>query len=215
MFKYLLGFSLVVFSAFAGPKAVVFDFGGVMTGPPNREAVIDFLKESFELSDEEYRATNEEKRAAIQRGPTDREFWLSFGRDRGFETKGFEERFDEVLKTAIGTDLKMYALVEELKAKTTVALLSNIDDRYAKIVRHLGLYEPFDPCLLSCDLGVEKPDPEIYRKLLAVLNVSPQDIVFIDDLKENVLGASAIGLDAILFESEEQIRKELLARDLP
>ena len=107
----------------------------------------------------------------------------------------------------------MYSLVEELQnQQIRVGLLSNVDKRFAKLIGDLGFYQPFDPCLLSCEMGVEKPDPKIYEMLIERLGFPAEEIVFIDDNVENVKAAKKLGLDAIAFESEEQIRKELNQR---
>ena len=109
----------------------------------------------------------------------------------------------------------MYALVEELKSKKIpVALLSNIDKRLSTILRELDLYYPFEPCLLSCDIGAEKPDLRAYEVALNHLNTPAHQIVFFDDREENIEAAKQAGLDAILFESAAQAREELAKRNL-
>jgi HAD superfamily hydrolase (TIGR01509 family) len=107
----------------------------------------------------------------------------------------------------------MYTLVNQLKEqKIPVGLLSNIDERLSKLIRDFGLYEPFNPCLLSCEIGIEKPDLKAYEFLLTQLKLPAEEIVFIDDRPENIEAAKAVGLDAILFESELQLRGELAKR---
>jgi putative hydrolase of the HAD superfamily len=91
-------------------------------------------------------------------------------------------------------------------------MLSNIDDRYTKLIRDFGFYKPFEPCLLSCEMGLEKPDPKAYELLLKTINLPAEEIVFIDDKEENVEAAKAMGIDAILFTSEPQLRGELNKR---
>jgi putative hydrolase of the HAD superfamily len=109
----------------------------------------------------------------------------------------------------------MYDLVLELKGKgIPVALLSNIDDRLARIIREFNLYAPFDPCLLSCEIGLEKPDPKIYEFLLKEMELSATSIIFIDDRAENIEAAQKLGFDAILFTSQNQLQKELKKRGL-
>jgi epoxide hydrolase-like predicted phosphatase len=200
----------------AAPQAIVFDFGGVLTGEPNREAVVRFIQESFDLSHEEFERINQEKRLAVKQGKTDEEFWLNFAKIKGIALPvDWSHSFKSVMKEAIGVNPQMYALVEELQAaQVPVALLSNIDERLSKLIRDFGLYEPFDPCLLSCEIGIEKPDPKAYEFLLAKLKLPAKEILFIDDRPENVEAAKKIGIDAILFESPEQLRKELLKRGL-
>lgn len=217
MKKILLSFitsALTATSLIAAPQAIVFDFGGVMTGEPNREAVIDFICQSFDFSREEFEKVNQEKRLALKQGKTDEEFWIFYAKNKGIELPyNWTASFKLVMKDAIGVNPEMYALVDELKEQhIPIALLSNIDERLSKLIREFGLYEPFNPCLLSCEIGVEKPDLKAYELLLTKLNLPPKEVVFVDDRPENIESAKKMGLDAILFESEEQLRIELSKR---
>lgn len=200
----------------AVPRAIVFDFGGVLTLEPNREEVVHFIQKSFNLSDEEFETINQEKRLAVKQGMTDEEFWLSYAKKKNILLPAdWSHSFKSVMKDAIGVNPQMYALVEELReSQIQIGLLSNIDERLSKLIRDFGLYKPFDPCLLSCEIGIEKPNPKAYEILITKLDLQAKDIVFIDDRPENTQAAKEIGIDALLFESLEQIRKELQKRGL-
>ena len=54
-----------------------------------------------------------------------------------------------------------------------------------------------------------KPDPAIYRLLLSRYGLIPQESVFIDDLPVNVEAARALGIRGIVFQSTEQVEREL------
>ena len=67
----------------------------------------------------------------------------------------------------------------------------------------LGIYERapvelFDATVISGDVGLHKPQPEIYLLASERLGVEPSACVFVDDLRENVEGAEAVGMTAIL-----------------
>jgi putative hydrolase of the HAD superfamily len=211
LFSFITATSLI-----AAPQTVVFDFGGVLTGEPNREAIVTFINQSFHFSMEEFEKVNQEKRLAIKQGKTDEEFWIGYAKDKGIILPpDWATSFRSVMKDAIGVNPEMYVLVDQLKSnQVPVALLSNIDDRLAKIIKDCGLYKPFEPCLLSCEIGIEKPDPKAYELLLKILELPAQDVIFIDDKSENVEAAKQMGIDGIVFESSQQIRDELSKRDL-
>lgn len=196
------------------PKAVVFDFGGVMTGKQNREAVVDFLQNSFGFTDEEFERVNQEKRLALKEGKTDGEFWLGYAEKNGIELPSdWVDSLYTVMRESIGVNPHMYQLVDELKDhQISVGLLSNIDERLSKLMRDFDLYSPFSPCLLSCEIGVNKPDAQAYEHLLRELDLPAHTVVFVDDKLENVEAAKGMGIDAILFESESQLRAELNQR---
>ncbi len=212
-------FSLIVTTLAAAqliavPQAVVFDFGGVMTGEPNREVVVNFIRATFHFSESEYEKVNQEKRKAVKGGVSDEQFWIAYAKEKGIKLPpDFSENFQSALKEAIGINHEMYHLVEQLKMQQIpVAMLSNIDSRLAGMVKSFGLYEPFYPCLLSCEIGVEKPDLKAFEILLERLGLPASEVVYIDDNSENIEAARKTGLDAILFESTGQIRSQLTSR---
>ena len=77
----------------------------------------------------------------------------------------------------------------------------------------LGIYDRapvdlFDATVISGDVGLHKPQPEIYRLACERLEVEPPDAVFVDDLRENVAGAEAVGMTAVLHrDSAETIAR--------
>lgn len=196
------------------PKAVVFDWGNVI-GFNDRSLVVDFMCNSFNLSKSEFELTNLEKQKAIKAGESnDIDFWLKFAQKKGIKLPDdWPQNYLATIKKSIGANPNMYLLIDQLKKNgIRVGMLSNIDDRWAKWIRDFGFYEPFEPCLLSYEIGLKKPDPKAYELLLKTLDLPAEKIVFIDDLEENVTAAKAMGIDAILFISESQLRDELKSR---
>lgn len=60
------------------------------------------------------------------------------------------------------------------------------------------LRELFDAVVISGEVGLHKPQPEIYRLAADRIGVPPENCVFVDDLRENCVGAQAVGMKAIL-----------------
>ncbi|RSN44521.1 HAD family hydrolase [Actinomadura sp. WAC 06369] len=103
-------------------------------------------------------------------------------------------------------------LLEELAADgTPLALLSNAPVELARMVDSRPWAGLFRHRLFSADLRLVKPDPEIFRTLLARLEAGPDDVVFVDDRAENVRAAEAAGIRGVLFERAEDVRTEVLA----
>jgi putative hydrolase of the HAD superfamily len=65
------------------------------------------------------------------------------------------------------------------------------------------LGELFDAVVISAEVGLHKPQPEIYRLAAARLGEPPEACVFVDDLRENCAGAEAVGMTAILHRDAE------------
>ncbi len=86
----------------------------------------------------------------------------------------------------------------------------------------LGIYERapidlFDATVISGDVGLHKPQPEIYELACKRLEVEPREAIFVDDLRENCDGAEAVGMTALLHrEPAETVAKleELLELEL-
>lgn len=66
-----------------------------------------------------------------------------------------------------------------------------------------------DGIVVSYQVEMVKPNPEIYRYLTTKYGILPEEAVFLDDRKENVAAAIACGFSGILFESYKQAREEL------
>jgi epoxide hydrolase-like predicted phosphatase len=110
----------------------------------------------------------------------------------------------------------MRDLVLELKAAgLQIGVLSNIYrelDSWLRGALPAGTVDVFAP---SYDLGLRKPDPAIYARLIELCGVPPEQIVFVDDFPENVEAALAAGIHGILFVGEDALRKELRELGVP
>jgi epoxide hydrolase-like predicted phosphatase len=66
------------------------------------------------------------------------------------------------------------------------------------------LRELFDDVVISAEVGLHKPQPEIFRLACDRLGVEPEDAVFVDDLRENIAGAEAVGMVGVLHRDPDQ-----------
>jgi epoxide hydrolase-like predicted phosphatase len=65
------------------------------------------------------------------------------------------------------------------------------------------LEELFDAVVISGEVGMHKPEPEIFHLGAERIGVAPEKCVFVDDLRENCAGAEAVGMKAILHRGPE------------
>lgn len=72
-----------------------------------------------------------------------------------------------------------------------------------------ALFDRFRGIVVSGDEGATKPDPAIYRLALDRFRLDAAACVFVDDRAENVAGAEAVGMAAILFAGAEALRRDL------
>ncbi len=107
-------------------------------------------------------------------------------------------------------DVDLVNLVRRQRQSYTTALLSNaFSDLRAVITGHWKIDDAFDEMIISAEVKLMKPDPEIYRLALDRTRVAPSEAVFIDDFQVNVEGARAVGLHAIHFRRPDQAIAEL------
>jgi glucose-1-phosphatase len=72
----------------------------------------------------------------------------------------------------------------------------------------------FDVFALSFQIGCCKPDPKIYAAAAELAGVAPRDILYFDDLNENVAGARQAGFDAVPYTTTGALVEDLLARGI-
>lgn len=104
------------------------------------------------------------------------------------------------------------ALVRMARRQCFVALLTNATTRLEADLALLGLDVEFDAIFNSARLGLAKPDPAIYRRVLAELGYPTG--VFCDDTAENVTGALEAGLDGVHVPDTAALRRALAVREL-
>lgn len=94
------------------------------------------------------------------------------------------------------------ALLRDLKAAGhPVCLLSNLAEynKTAIDARYSSFFEQVDRAFFSYELGLHKPDSEIYRQVCAALDLPPEQFVFFDDAEANVAAAQKVGMTGIHF----------------
>jgi putative hydrolase of the HAD superfamily len=79
------------------------------------------------------------------------------------------------------------------------ALISNCSHSTRQVVDRLDIEREFDAVLLSFEVGLRKPDPEIYREALRRVDVSADEAVFVDDQTAYCDGAAAVGMGTFLI----------------
>jgi putative hydrolase of the HAD superfamily len=192
-----------------GPRvdAVLFDYGGVLTGPVN-VSIRAWLEAdgidpaSFSSTLKQWLSRTVEWVTPIHR--------LETGE---LAIADFEEVFAEALRTVDGRpidasgildrmfaqmrpDPAMFELVEALRDQgIKVGLLSN---SWGNPYPRERIDALFDPVVISGEVGLRKPQPEIYRHALDLLDVTPGRTLFVDDGEPNIHAAQALGLRALL-----------------
>jgi len=196
-------------------RAVIFDYGGTMTA--RFESEYSLVSKFFSVSQEEARRKSGGIIHAFQRGEvTEAGFLRSMANVFGYERKiasvasifGGYSGYNELNREMLG-------IVKRLRERGYVtALLSNVVQPHVDFNRPRGNYDHFSPVILSCEVGMRKPERGIYELALRRMKRRPGECVFIDDLPKYLAAAERLGIKPILFESPAQVRQELLALGL-
>jgi len=110
-------------------------------------------------------------------------------------------------------DQELVEFIRALRPRLRTGLLTNAFGSARHDLTHRWkIADAFDAIIVSAEEGVIKPDPGIYRVALERLAVAPEETLFIDDVEENVVGARAVGMQALRFESAAQAMEEVSRR---
>jgi putative hydrolase of the HAD superfamily len=128
---------------------------------------------------------------------------------------GYEE-FCEIWSSIFLPDaLIPEEMLAKIAARYRLVLLSNTNSIHFDMIRanypHL---RHFHALVLSHEVGAMKPSPRIYEQAVAAAGCLPGECFFTDDVAEYVEGARRFGIDAVQFESAEQIERELRSRNV-
>ena len=127
--------------------------------------------------------------------------------------EAYFERWAEMMAGEIEGSV---AILEQLKdAGYELHALTNWSaETFPHARERFAFLEWFETILVSADVGLIKPDPAIFRLLLARISRTPAECIYIDDNPKNVASAAALGFDAIAFHSAAQLRDALEGRRL-
>lgn len=125
------------------------------------------------------------------------------------ELTGRQVTFHEVDGSAV-VDADVVKIVAHLAKKYKLALLSNAPSKLIRgILADNDLEKYFDIIIVSSEVGMVKPSPEIFKFALEKLAMEPSETIFIDDNIRHVEAAAKIGIHSIQFKSAEQLKTEL------
>ena len=106
----------------------------------------------------------------------------------------------------------VFGLVNTLRANYKTAMLSNINIlHYEYLRKNYPVFGAFDEIFLSFQLGLIKPDKEIYNLVIRKLGVNAQEIFYTDDRPELVESAKTLGYRGCVFTNFAQLAGDLKA----
>jgi 2-haloacid dehalogenase len=122
--------------------------------------------------------------------------------------RAFHERWQEMVPRAIDGTV---TILRDLKRRghALYAITNFSAEKFALERRRWSFLKLFDGVVVSGEVGVVKPDPAIYRRLLDDYGLDPASCLFIDDSPANVAGAQAVGMRGHRFTDPEILQRAL------
>lgn len=183
-------------------KAVIFDYYGVLLKNTHGVRLEKLRREAPERA-EEFSAVNRAADKGI--------LALEDARRRMAELFGisYEQLLHEYASGEVPNEMLITFIEQNLKPNYTIGLLSNSTGR-AQLDAPFApgrLDTIFDTVVSSGEIGVIKPQPEIYQYAAAKLGVHPEECIMVDDIEAFCIGAQDTGMRAVHFtDTEDAIR---------
>jgi len=197
-------------------EAVLFDYGLVLSGPPDPAAWAEMRRvtgfDEGTLERAYWVPRHDYDRGALTGG----EYWQAVGRAGGVEFDAGQVQALIDADTALWTQVNepMVAWAARLQAAgMRTGILSNLGDAMtAGVLAKFDWLDGFHHKLWSYTLGLAKPDVGIYRHAAEGLGAETGKILFVDDRADNIGGAGAAGMQAIRYVDHDAFVRELVER---
>ena len=103
-------------------------------------------------------------------------------------------------------------VLEQLRPRFELAVISNFDGRLRLILQHLGISKYFANIFISSELGADKPDPEIFRRALNLIHLNANEVLHVgDDPERDWKAAAAAGLSVLRLGRPRNSLRDLLS----
>jgi len=126
-----------------------------------------------------------------------------------------EQEFYKVWNCHFTVHEEVLPLIDALRSKARVGVISNTNAVHVQYLRTvLPVLDVLSPLLLSCEVGLVKPERELFEKACRRAGCSPSEAVFFDDIQEYVDAARIAGLSSRLFTTARQFAADLASMGL-
>jgi putative hydrolase of the HAD superfamily len=196
-------------------RAVVFDYGMVLTAQPDQQAHAALLRLTG-LPAEQFEPLYWADRHGYDTGDlTGLAFWQKLNKDAGLNLSSdvIDELNRQDARMWTTENPAMLAWQQQLKAHgLRTAILSNMGDSvYESVERTFAWIHRFDVLIWSYQERMAKPNPAIYHLLLDRLGCKPEEVLFLDDKLVNIEAARSLGMNALLFSTVKQLKADLIS----
>jgi putative hydrolase of the HAD superfamily len=116
----------------------------------------------------------------------------------------------------IGLYPKTVSILKRITQNAQKALLSNTNETHTVYLRDnfTELFNNLDLVFFSNEIKKRKPNEETFRYVIDKCGVKPDELLFFDDLEENIIGARKLGINCVLVDDPNNIESELIKYQL-
>lgn len=192
-------------------KCILFDADGVLTLPEDVFSVV--YARSHGLDTEPFENFFRNDWYPIVTGTKDLKESIAANPELWQWSGSVDELLDYWFKTEDVRNEELLKVIADLKDKGIPCYLATDQEKYrADYMKSVMFKDLFSGYFVSADLGVTKTDQRFFELILEKLSVQypklkPSDVIFFDDSKSKVDTAKAVGIDARLFEDNDQVRE--------
>ncbi len=102
-------------------------------------------------------------------------------------------------------------VLEKLRPRFQLAVVSNFDGRLRMILEQLGISKFFSHVFVSSEIGADKPDPEIFRRALKLIEIAPNEVLHVgDDPERDWKAAGEAGLSIFKLDRQRNSLHKLI-----
>lgn len=194
-------------------KAVLFDWGGVLSTGGARGSFRQTFADHFGIHLDEVKISGSDASDDVggqyARGliSTDQFFQEVNARHSTYSPISDDDFLaSDIQKLAREKSEPVFRLAKALRQHgVKTGIVSNIQKVSADKLHEIGNYNDFNPLILSCEVGVAKPESKFYEITVKKTDAIPEEIIFVDDKEECLVPAKKIGMKTVLAISPEQI----------
>ena len=179
-------------------KAIIFDITGVIFPyqpwigqRPSREELLKIKKVAQDI---------------YQGGKITRDFL----KEELFKANRPKEELEAIYNSLTIIDGKVFNLIKELSKKYPLYIIANEASKWTDIRKSLYDFDKyFKKLYISCEIGLRKPDPEIFNLFLNESGFRPEECLFIDDGVDNIESARRLGFNGHVYHNPEDLKEYL------
>ncbi len=197
-------------------RAVAFDYGGVLAYFIDKKSI----REMADVAQVDYNAFDSgmwKFRQELDSGECDTTcYWTAV-----LDYCNSEVPRQSIIETLVEMDLKGFSRMNQgmvcwadalREHGFGTAIISNMSEpTYQALMVHQPWMRHFDATVISGIIGINKPDCRIFKYAIEVMQLDAAEILFLDDLSHNVVGARSAGMQSLQFSTTRTLSEELKA----